>query len=349
MDVSPEHQCGTGQTDAPNAGATFGLWRRLDQWWFAPFAPERLAVLRICVGTYAWLSLVILSQSLLSYRSFAKAYFAPVGLVDVFLDAPLPAGWLYLALGMALLLGPAFIWGYRFWLTGPIFALLMLWLMTYRSSWGMVFHTENLLVIHLLILAAAPAAAACSIDARRRARRQNMPPPLVRPEVADGHYGWPVRLMCLATTATYAIAGWAKWQHVGAEWFRGETLQRQIAYDNLRKMSLGSPHSPLGVALLEWGWIFPLLAWLTFLFEFAAPLALCGRRVAWWWVLGTWSFHVGVLCCMAILFPYPVSGVAFLSFFAVERLATHAGFRRVFAGPTHSMSAHSPGGGKGGE
>jgi hypothetical protein len=208
MDVAPEHQRGTGQADAPNAGATFGLWRRLDRWWFAPFVPERLAVLRICVGIYAWLSLVILSQSLLSYRSFAKAYFAPVGLVAVFLAAPLPAGWLYLALGMALLLGPAFIWGYRFWLTGPAFALLMLWLMTYRSSWGMVFHTENLLVVHLLILAAAPAAATCSIDARRRARQQTMPTPLTHHEIADGRYGWPVRLMCLATSVTYAVAGW---------------------------------------------------------------------------------------------------------------------------------------------
>jgi hypothetical protein len=250
---------------------------------------------------------------------------------------------------MALLLGPAFIWGYRFWLTGPIFALLVLWLMTYRSSWGMVFHTENLLVIHLLILAAAPAAAACSLDARRRARRHTMPPPLARPDIVDGRYGWPVRLMCLATTATYAIAGWTKWQRVGAEWFLGETLQQQIAYDNLRKMSLGSLHSPLGVALLEWEWIFPLLAWLTFLFEFAAPLALCGTRVAWWWVLGVWGFHVGVLCCMAILFPYPVSGVAFLSFFAVERLAAQAGLRRVFTGLLPPISAARPGGETGGE
>jgi hypothetical protein len=338
-----QNASGTGPADAPKAGATFGLWRRLDQWWFAPFVPERLAVLRICVGIYAWLSLVILSQNLLSYTSFAKAYFAPVGLVAVVLDAPLAAGWLYLALGMALLLGPACIWGYRFWLTGPVFALLVLWLMTYRSSWGMVFHTENLLVIHLFILAAAPAAAACSIDARRRARRRT----LARHEIADGRYGWPVRLMCLATTVTYAIAGWAKWQHVGAEWFLGETLQRQIAYDNLRKISLGSAYSPLGVALLEWEWLFPLLAWLTFLFEFGAlaPSRRAGGGG------GSWAcgFSCRRLCCMAILFPYPVSGVAFLSFFAVERLAARAGFRRIFAEPTYPTSAHSPGGEKGGE
>jgi hypothetical protein len=328
---------------------TFGLWRRLDQWWFAPLVPERLAVLRIGVGVYAWLSLVILSQSVLTSTRFAPAYFAPVGLVAVFLTAPLPAAWLYLTLGMALLLGPAFIWGYRFWLTGPVFALLVLWLMTYRSSWGMVFHSKNLLVLHLLILAAAPAAAACSLDARRRARQQTIPRPLAQYEIAIGRYGWPVRLLCVATTVTYAIAGWTKWQRVGAEWFLGEALRQQIAYDNLHKLSLGSLHSPLGVALLEWEWVFPVLAWLTFLVECAAPLALCSARVAWWWVLGTWSFHVGVLGCMAILFPYPVSGVAFLSFFAVERLAARAGFRRIFAGAPSPMAVQSPGGEQSGE
>ena len=348
MEVAPDPPYGTGQADAPTARAPFGLWRRLDQWWFAPMVPERLAVLRIGVGTYAWLALVILSPSLLTSTRFAPASFAPVGPVAVFLAAPLPAGWLYLALGMALLLGPAFIWGYRFWLTGPVFALLMLWLMAYRSSWGMVFHTDNLLVMHLLILAAAPAAAAWSLDTRWRARHRTRPP-LAWHEIATGRYGWPVRLMCLATTITYAVAGWAKWQRGGAAWFLGDMLQRQIAYDNLRKIALGSAHAPLGVALLEWGWIFPLLAWLTFVIEFGAPLALCGTRVAGWWVLGIWSVHVGILGCMAIVFPYPLSSVAFWSFFAVEKLTTHAGLRRVFAGLTPPLPALRAGGDPGGE
>jgi len=343
MDVAPEHPWSPGQANAPHAGVTVGRWQRLDRWWFTPFGPERLAVLRICVGAYAWLALVLLSPSVLRTTRFAPAHFAPVGLVAVFHAAPLPAGWLALTLGMALLGGLAFIWGYRFGLTGPVFALLMLWLMTYRSSWGMVFHTDNLLVLHLLILAVAPAAAACSLDARR-AQQRPQPPPLPWHARADGRYGWPVRLMCLATTVTYAVAGWAKWQRGGAAWFFGELLQQQIAYDNLRKLSLGAAHAPLGVALLEWGWLFPPLAWFTFVIECAAPLALCGPRVARWWALGAWSLHVGVLCCMAILFPYPLSGVAFLSFFAVEKLPIYAGFRRVLTGPPRPRPAPHAGG-----
>ena len=37
--------------------------------------------------------------------------------------------------------------------TAPLAALGMLWVTAYRNSWGMVFHTENLLVIHLAVLA----------------------------------------------------------------------------------------------------------------------------------------------------------------------------------------------------
>jgi hypothetical protein len=32
-------------------------------------------------------------------------------------------------------------------------------------------------------------------------------------------------------------------------------------------------------------------------------------------------FHVGILALMAIMFPYPLSGVAFASFFPIEQLA----------------------------
>ncbi|MEE9149570.1 MAG: hypothetical protein V3U27_19490 [Candidatus Tectomicrobia bacterium] len=331
MDLA--RQGGRGQGGTPNTRTKLSLWRHLEQWWFAPFVPERLALLRVCVGAFAWLYLLVLSKNLLGYRRFASQYFAPVGPVAVLLEQPLDVVWLSLSLGVALGLGPAFIWGYRFRLTGPLFALLVLWLMSYHSSWGMVFHTDNLMVFHLLILAVVPAADACSIDARRRLRA--VPHASASEEVDDGRYGWPVRLMCIATTLTYAIAGWAKWDRVGPEWFVGETLRRQIAYDNLRKLSLGAPYSPVGVALLEWEWVFPLLACLSFLFEFGAPLALCGARVAWWWVLGMWSFHVGVLCFMAILFPYPLCGVAFLSFFALERLCTTArpGWRRFLGAP----------------
>ena len=57
---------------------------------------------------------------------------------------------------------------------------------------------------------------------------------------------------------------------------------------------------------------------LLYLVPMIAPLALLGRRLAWIWALGMWLFHVGVLLIMAIMFAYPVSGIAFAPLFAVE-------------------------------
>jgi hypothetical protein len=62
------------------------------------------------------------------------------------------------------------------------------------------------------------------------------------------------------------------------------------------------------------------LAWLTLAFELGAPAALLGGRWAKAWCATAWAFHVGVLVLMAIFFPYPLLGLAYAPFFAVERL-----------------------------
>ena len=66
--------------------------------------------------------------------------------------------------------------------------------------------------------------------------------------------------------------------------------------------------------------IFQIGAWVTLVVELGAPLALLGRRWAYTWVALAWSFHVAVLALMAVLFPYPLVGVAFASMLPVERL-----------------------------
>src|ERR671910_506907 len=67
-----------------------------------------------------------------------------------------PIAWLLAA--AAPVLGLLFVAGWRYGAVGPLFAVAMLVLATLDSAWGQVFHTENLVVLHLLILAAGPAA-----------------------------------------------------------------------------------------------------------------------------------------------------------------------------------------------
>jgi hypothetical protein len=214
--------------------------------------------------------------------------------------------------------GVASLLGWRFRVTGPLFALGLLLTTSYRNSWGMVFHTENLLVMHALILAILPASDAWSLDARRGRPEVDTADPAPGP---SPRYGWGLMLMSTVTVLAYLIAGVAKLENAGQAWLAGEVLLSHVAWDNLRKVELGDIHSPLGALLSAYPAVFAPLAWASMVLELGAPLALFGRRVARVWALGMWAFHLGVLAIMAILFPYPLSGVGYASLFAVDEPA----------------------------
>jgi hypothetical protein len=94
-----------------------------------------------------------------------------------------------------------------------------------------------------------------------------------------------------------------------------------VAHDNLRKRLLGDAWSPLSPFVVGHPAVFRFGAWLTVVVELGAPLALLGRRWAYAWIGVAWCFHVGVLAVMAVLFPYPLTGIAYASMLPVERLA----------------------------
>lgn len=288
-----------------------------DRYWFTAMPPERLAALRVIVGAFAWIYLVVRGAHLTGYAQFPARNFAPVGVTSWLAD-PLSPALVYLIYALTLLAGLAFVAGAHFRVSGPLFAAGFLWLTTYRNSWGMIFHTDNLIALHLGTLALAPAALAWSYDARGRE-----PPP------AAGRFGWAVRALCCITIVSYVLAGVAKVRNAGWAWSEGGVLREHVAYDALRKIELGSFHSPVGAWLVEYEWPFRILGVLTLVLELGAPLALFDRRVRTAWVFGVWGFHVGVIALMAITFAYPVTGAAFASFFAVERLCTHPRARRL--------------------
>lgn len=276
------------------------------RWWFADAPPERLAALRIAIGGYAIAWLVGRGSELVALAKLPAAHFAPTGVVRL-LDAPLPPGLaLVLALAtivllVALTLGLAYRW------TAPLAALGLLWTLSYRNAWGLSFHTENLLVLHVLALACAPAA-----DAWTFGRRPAAP-------ARDG-YGWPIKLMAALTVATYLLAGIAKLRLGGLAWLDGETLRNQIAIDNLRKALLGAPTAVFATQLLDHPASLTIVSVVTVVVELGAPLALVHRRIAAVWAITAWGFHVGVVLTMNIWFPYPLFGFAYLPLFEVERV-----------------------------
>ncbi len=281
---------------------------RIDGWWRTPAPAKRLAVLRVLVGGFAVGYVAIRAPNFVSYASFDDSQFAPVGIVTL-LDGPLPGVVLRLLVATTIVVGVAFLAGWRFRVSGPAFAVLLLALMTYRNAWGQVFHTENILVLHVLVLGLSPAADAFSLDSRGRDAPGE-----------EARYGWPIRLMCVLTVLTYFIAGETKMRIAGLDWITSDSLRNFVAFDNLRKIELGDAHSPLGGMLASHGWLFPPLAVMTLAIELGAPLALLSGRIARIWALLAWGFHAGVFAVMAIIFPYPLLGIAFAPFFPVERL-----------------------------
>lgn len=293
------------------------LLSRVDRFWMDEAPPERLAILRVLVGGYAFVYLVVRTPHLLSYSTIDPYWFAPVGVVTVLplpLIAPVASS---LVVACAIASG-FFLAGYRYRITAPIFAGLLFWVLSYSNSFGKILHTDNLLCLHVVVLALAPAADALSLDARRRPT----------PSVPHGRYGWAIRLMCAIAICAYFLAAVAKLENSGAGFVEEQTLRNYVAFDNVRKIELGSVHSPLGAALLPYPGLFAFLAWLSFALELGAPLALLHRRVGFVWVLLVWGFHWGVLALMAIGFVYQLSGIAFAPFFRVERVLELPPFRK---------------------
>ncbi len=277
----------------------------VSDWWFAPAPAERLAAVRIIVGTFALAWILIRIREGYAVAQLPAENFRPTGVVRL-LESPLPPA-LALAISIATaVLMAAFVVGFRFRLLAPFAAIALLWTLTYRNSWGMIFHTENLLVLHVMALACSPAADAWAVD-----RKPAQP-------AAIG-YGWVLKLMIALTAATYVLAGIAKLRIAGMDWIDGEQLRNQIAVDNLRKALLGDLIAPLATQFLEHPAGFIVFSVMTLVLEFGAPIALVGPRLARLWALAAWGFHVGVVLLMNIWFLYPLCGVAYVAMLRAER------------------------------
>jgi hypothetical protein len=288
-----------------------GGFHRFDARFMEPAPARRLASLRILVSLFATVFVVVRSPYLLGISSLPPARFEPVGVLG-WLGDPLPLWLVKGALVFAVMCGVAAIVGWRYRVTGPVFAVAFLFVTTYDNSWQQVAHVENLVTLHLFVLALAPAADALAFDERRAA------PTDAR---LDARYGWPVRLMSMITVLTYVVAGIAKQRNGGLDWITGDVLRNQVANDSLHKAVLGATYSPLAARLVRHAWLFPPMALGTMIVELGAPLALLRGKVRTFMVGAMWFFHVAILGVMAIVFIYPLTFVAYASLLRPERLA----------------------------
>lgn len=275
----------------------------LIEWFDRPGPRGRWPIVRRLVVVYALAWTALRAQYWRDSAHLAPTRWRPVGVVG-WLGGPPPPVVIDVLVVATFVVG-AITLGSSRW-AAVAFAAGFVYLTTFGASWGQILHTENLPALHLLIVAAAP-------PGRDRADAT----------------GWPLRAMTAVTVTTYVMAGVAKFRFGGGlDWLTGDRLLRLVANDNVRKLLLGDRSSPIAPWLVGHAWFFRASAVITMAVELGAAMALWGGRLRQVWVGAAWVFHVGVLAVMAVLFPYPLSGVAFASMLPVESLVVRA--RAVF-------------------
>lgn len=291
------------------------LLRAFDEFWFQQAPAERLAMLRILIGGYAfWL--VAEHISLWSNVGYTNpGLFKPVGVVSL-LSRPLPPAVDQALIIATLVLGLFFVLGWQFAYVGPAFAALLLWVISYRLSWSMLYHSMHLPVLHILVLGLSPAADALSLDARRRCAVETG-----RKPASSWRYGFPIQVICGVTVFAYFVTGVAKVAGpVGWSWATGETIRSQVAVDAIRKDVLGSSGSSLFYRVYNQLWLFAGMGIMTYFVELGAPLALFNKKLGRVWAVAAFMMHWGILFIMAIDFRYHLSGILYASFFDLERI-----------------------------
>lgn len=295
---------------------------------FPAAPPERLAVLRVLVGLFAVVYLVSRAPIYLSLADAAPARYEPLGVLW-WSTRPFSDGALHTLYAVAVVSGAGFVAGALFRLSGPVFALALLALSTYRSSWGQILWLENVMVLHVLVVGWSRSA-----DALRWPRRRGDTP------AASEAYGVPVRLAAVITVVTYLLAAQAKVRYGGWDWFATDSLRNHVAGTFVRAELLDAPASPIGRWLVQFGWLFPPMAIGSWLLELAAPVALLGGRRRDAWVVLTWGMHLAIALTMYVTFPYPLFLVAFAPFYDLEAVPRWLSGRRA-------ARARSSGGGSG--
>jgi hypothetical protein len=301
----------------------------LDTFWFVEGSATRLAMLRIVVGAASLAYFAPRFNYFSQIAASSPEVFEPVGLARL-LDAPIPVRLFQVIMACMLLANVAFLLGWRFQRTGPLFAALLLWVLCYRNSWSMIYHTDNLIVLQALILGLTRSADALSLDARGQRPVTGEQCRSVREARAGApgerggwhwEYGYPIMLICAVTAVTYVLSGIAKVSGpLSWGWALGDGLRNQVGFDGLRKELISDGAAPLAFVLFNNLPLATVMGVGTLVLELGAPLALLSAWSRRLWAIGTFLMHWGIFAIMGITFWYHMSGLAFVPFLLDERV-----------------------------
>ncbi len=258
------------------------------------------------------------------------ATFSPVGFSRL-LEGPIDPQLFQGCVVATQVLALAFAAGLWYRVLAPLFAFLFFFVLSYSNSWSMVYHTENMLILHVVVLAFSPAAAALSLDSWDRSERpqtwwaklENLVS--ARPDTESRWvYGWVIVMMQLVATLPYVVAGIAKINgKSGWSWALGHNLRDQITMNGLYYEMLRGGTGEITFHVYGYETAFAVAATLTLILELGAPFAILHRYAGYLYVVSIMGMHWSILFIMGIPFPYQLYGAAFACFFEWERLVVH--------------------------
>jgi hypothetical protein len=259
--------------------------------WFGAADARHLAICRLLLFGYAWPGMAVPGYA--EYAAYRDSAWYPVSFFRAWSVPLLGASGLEAlswVLSMASLLA---LVGLCYPIAAPVAALSCLYLRGVPQNFGKINHSENLLVIALLVLALSHAADAWSLDAlwrRLRGHGQRLR--------AGGHYRWPIRFIGLLVITMYGAAGLSKLAASGWDWALGDSFRRLL----LRHHFTHRPPTEWGVWVAGFPTLCRALALGALLTELLSPLAL----------LGKWPYRVVLVAlgCMQLGI-YLLLGVAF--------------------------------------
>jgi hypothetical protein len=259
--------------------------------WFAPADPRALAICRVVLfGDVCW----SLSQDdVAAYADFVPTAWYPVSFFRAWSIPLLGAEGLQRLCVLATLVTLAAMLGLAYRVTAPVGALATLYLRGVPQNFGKVNHSQNLLMVALIVFACARAADSWSFDAwiERRWARQK---PAATP---NGCYRWPIRFISLSIVTMYGAAGLRKLLRSGLRWALGDSFRLLL----LRHHFTHSPPTRLGVWIAGSPWC-KALAVSALSLETFAPLALLSRQLYRVIVPGLFVLQVSIWLTLGVYF-----------------------------------------------
>jgi len=271
-----------------------------DRYWFTPESLTRLAIYRIWVYAIILIDVLVWTRGHLRYADVDPQLYHPIYFLNLF-NIPAPAHpWLDIIYGLLAVFVFLALIGFK----TNFFVLLasglyMYWVAQW-FSFGWVHHLHPPLLFSMIVLGLSPSGARLSVDHLLKRLRENHAAQQFIPktDATSPYAAWPLRFVQVIIILLYFLSGYAKLKISGWEWANGTTLQWYLMNDYL---TFGAPE---GLWLANHKTLCILLSYLTLIFETGFILALFMPRYAPWFLLVSFSFHLGTYITMRTFFEF---------------------------------------------